>query len=152
MAFTVRVEGFSAGADIPRRYTCDGEDAAPRVQWTDEPATTKSFAVIMDDRDAPGGTWTHWLVWDIPANTRSLSAETEKVQGVKSGTNDFGKRGYGGPCPPRGRGAHRYFFRVFALNAVSLGVPEGAGRASVEEAIHKHVIAEGSFMGRYERK
>ena len=152
MAFTVRVEGFSAGADIPRRYTCDGEDAAPRVQWTDEPATTKSFALIVDDPDAPGGTWTHWLVWDIPANTRSLSAETEKVQAIKSGTNDFGKRGYGGPCPPRGRGAHRYFFRVFALNAADLGVPDGAKRASVEDAIRKHLIAEGSFMGRYERK
>jgi Raf kinase inhibitor-like YbhB/YbcL family protein len=152
VAFAVRVEGLSAGAEIPRRYTCDGEDIPPRVQWTDEPASTKSFAVIVDDPDAPGGTWTHWLVWDIPAGVRSLSPETQKIQGVKSGTNDFGKRGYGGPCPPRGRGPHRYFFRVFALNVASLELREGANRMPVEEAIHRHLVAEASFMGRYERK
>jgi Raf kinase inhibitor-like YbhB/YbcL family protein len=147
----VRVEGLSAGAEIPRRYTCDGEDIPPRIQWTDEPATTKSFALIVDDPDAPGGIWTHWLAWDIPASVRSISAETEKMRQTKSGTNDFGKRGYGGPCPPRGRGPHRYFFRVFALNVATLELPEGAKRLTVEEAIHKHLVAEASFMGRYER-
>jgi Raf kinase inhibitor-like YbhB/YbcL family protein len=152
VAFAVRVERLLAGAEIPRRYTCDGEDIPPVIQWTDEPTTTKSFAVIVDDPDAPGGTWTHWLVWDIPATVRSLSADGEKIPGVKSGTNDFGKRGYGGPCPPKARGPHRYFFRVFALNVATLEVREGAKRLTVEEAIHKHLVAGGSFMGRYERK
>ena len=152
MSFTVRVEGFSEGADIPRRYTCEGQNTPPVIEWTAEPATTQSFAVIVDDPDAPAGTWTHWLVWDIPDNVRSLSAQAEKVNGIKSGTNDFGKRGYGGPCPPKGGGPHRYFFRVFALNVASLGVAEGARRATVEKAIRKHVLAEASFMGRYERK
>jgi len=90
MSFTVRVEGFSEGADIPRRYTCEGQNTPPVIEWTAEPATTQSFAVIVDDPDAPAGTWTHWLVWDIPDNVRSLSAQAEKVNGIKSGTNDFG--------------------------------------------------------------
>ena len=151
MAFKVRVEGFSAGGDIPRRFTCDGEDIAPLVQWTDEPLGTKSFAVIVDDTDAPGGTWTYWLIRDIPVNVRSVSAHTEKMRETKSRTNDFGKRGYGGPCPPRGGGPYRYFFRVFALNVATLDVPGGAKRATVEAGIRKRLIAESSFMGRYQR-
>jgi Raf kinase inhibitor-like YbhB/YbcL family protein len=106
----------------------------------------------MDDPDAPGGTWTHWLVWDIPAHVHSLSGAIETDATPKSGTNDFGKQGYGGPCPPKHKGPHRYFFRVFALDVEKIGVRQGAKRADVGQALRKHVLAEATYMGRYERK
>lgn len=149
--FKVNVRGFLEGEDIPDRYTCEGDDISPEVCWIGEPADTKSFALIVDDPDAPAGTWNHWLLWDIPANTHSLDEGEGRPAAAKSGTNDFGHRGYGGPCPPRGKGFHRYFFRLFALNTSSLGLPPGAKRASLEAALRKHAIAETSYMGRFER-
>ncbi len=152
MAFTVTVEGFGQGAGIPRRFTCDGENVSPEIRWTGEPPSTKSFALIVDDPDAPGGVWTHWLVWDIPANIHSLPESRGFDAPLKSGTNDFGERRYGGPCPPRGKGAHRYFFRLFALDTASLGLPDGASRASLEKAIRRHTVGETAYMGKYERR
>jgi Raf kinase inhibitor-like YbhB/YbcL family protein len=150
MAFDVRAEGFSKGASIARRFSCDGEDLSPILRWSGEPSETRSFALILDDPDAPGGVWNHWLLWDIPSDVHSLP-EGEDSLG-KAGTNDFGRRGYGGPCPPRGGGPHRYFFRLFALNVPTLGLPQGAKRSALEEVLPKHVIAEATYMGRYERK
>ncbi len=150
MAFKVRAEGFAEKATIPDQFTCEGKDTPPALRWSGEPSQTRSFALIMDDPDAPGRAWNHWLLWDIPSGVHSLPEGSQSPQG-KSGTNDFGKRGYGGPCPPRGGGWHRYFFRLFALDTVALGVQEGARRSALERALRKHVIAEASYMGLYER-
>lgn len=151
MAFKIKVDGFVEGGSIPRRLTCDGEDISPALDWTGEPLGAKSFALIVDDPDAPGGRWNHWLVWDIPAFTHSLPEGIEKGSIGKSGTNDFGSPGYRGPCPPRAKGPHRYFFRLFALDTPSLGLAAGANRPVLEEAVRKHAIAEVAYMGRYGR-
>lgn len=151
MPFKLKVDGFSERANIPRRFTCDGEDVSPALQWADEPSETQSFALIMDDPDAPGGTWNHWLVWDIPSYIHSLPEGNEHASLGKSGTNDFGRRGYGGPCPPAGA-SHRYFFRLFAVDAPALGPSQGVKRLALEKALRKHVIAETSYMGHYERR
>ena len=150
MALKVTVDGLTEGGAIPVRFTCDGEDLSPGVHWSGEPAETKSFAVIVDDPDASGGTWNHWLVWDVPASVHELSQGADRAVG-KPGINDFGRPGYGGPCPPSGRGPHRYFFRVFALDVPSLGLPAGTRRTILEKALRSHAIAEASFMGRYGR-
>ena len=151
MPFNLIVNGFSKGANIPLRFTCDGEDISPALQWAGEPPGTKSFTLIMDDPDAPGGTWNHWLVWDIPSRIHSLPEGDGHASFGKSGTNDFGRRGYGGPCPPIGRGAHRYFFRLLALDVPTLDLSQGAKRSALEKALSKHIIAETSYIGRYER-
>jgi len=104
----------------------------------------------MDDPDAPGGTWNHWLVWDIPREIHSLPEAADNLFG-KSGLNDFGKRGYGGPCPPKGRGPHRYFFRLFALDTDTLSLSPGSKRSALEKALRRHALAETAYMGRYER-
>ena len=150
MALQLIADGFAQGATIPKRFTCDGENISPALRWTGQPAESKSFALIMDDPDAPGGTWNHWLVWDIPASDRSIPEGAESGAPAKSGKNDFGELGYDGPCPPRGK-PHRYFFRLFALDEPSLGLPAGAKRAALDKALRKHVIAESSYTGRYGR-
>jgi len=152
MSFDLAVEDFSDGASIPRRFTCDDDDVSPVLHWQGEPAGTKSFALIMDDPDAPGGTWNHWLVWDIPARVHSMQQGGEQKLHGKSGTNDFGRRGYGGPCPPKRGGPHRYFFRLFALDTPTLGLPEGERRPELQKALEKHIIAKTAYMGRYERR
>jgi len=151
VAFKVTVDSFPNGATIPSRFTCDGDETSPALHWAGEPSGTKSFALIMDDPDAPGGTWNHWLLWDIPPNIHSLPEGNEHSTLGRAGTNDFSRRGYGGPCPPKGRGPHRYFFRMFALDTATLGLAEGARRSALEQALRKHALAETSFLGRYER-
>jgi len=151
MAFHLSVGGFVEGDPIPRRFSCDGENTSPSLQWSGEPKATQSFALIMDDPDAPAGTWNHWLVWDISACVHSF-AEGDAGSARKFGRNDFGKPAYGGPCPPRGKGAHRYFFRLFALDVPSLGLPPEIDRSLLDEALRGHVIAEAEYMGRYERR
>lgn len=148
MSLHVTVEGFPAKANVPRRFTCDGDNISPALRWEGEPAGTLGFAVIMDDPDAPGRTWNHWLLWDIPASVHALAEGGEEG---KSGTNDFGKPGYSGPEPPAGKGPHRYFFRVFALDTAALALPSGAKRPALERALQHHAIAEASYMGLYER-
>lgn len=149
--FRVSAQGFADGTSIPDRFTCEGKDLPPAIRWQGEPPETKSFALIMDDPDAPGGTWNHWLVWDVPANVHSLPEGGGRTPHGISGTNDFGKRGYGGPCPPMGRGPHHYYFRLFAVNVGSLGLPEGTTRPALEEALRKHVIAQAVYTGIFER-
>ncbi len=148
---TVESPAFVQGADIPKRYTCDGEDISPALRWRNIPSGTQSLALIMDDPDAPGGTFTHWVLFNLPAAPTEL-AEAQKPGALGiSGTNDFGRRGYGGPCPPPGLGAHRYFFTLYALDVPSLGLSEGAKWADVEKAMRGHVLGQGQWMGRYQR-
>jgi Raf kinase inhibitor-like YbhB/YbcL family protein len=152
MAFKLTVEDFQDGANIPVRFTCDGDNAPPALTWVDEPSGTMSFVLIVDDPDAPVGIWNHWLVWDIPAHVHALAGNKRHASVGTSGTNDFGRIGYGGPCPPKGGGSHRYFFRLFALRTHTLGLSEGAKRSVLDSALKEHVIAETSYMGRYERR
>jgi hypothetical protein len=142
-------DAFQDGQPIPTQYTCDGADQTPALSWGDPPQGTKSFALVIDDPDAPGGTFRHWGVYDIPASARSLGG------GQKAGTevnNDFGKSGYGGPCPPKGHGPHHYHFKLFALDVDKLGVSPSAKVVDVENEAAKHAIAQGELMGTYERK
>lgn len=152
MAFKIVIGAFADGAAIPTLHTCEGANVSPALEWSGEPAGTQSFALIMDDPDAPGGTWNHWLLYDIPASVHSLPQGAKPEAAGMSGTNDFGRPGYGGPCPPPGHGPHRYFFRVYALSAPSLGLPAGAKRAQIEKALAGRVLGEAQYMGRYERK
>jgi Raf kinase inhibitor-like YbhB/YbcL family protein len=144
---TIRSPAFHEGGDIPAKFTCDGGDTSPPLQITGIPSDAKSLVLIAEDPDAPSGVFTHWLVWNIPPQTNSV-AEGSAPKGVH-GTNDFGKSGYGAPCPPSG--AHRYYFKVFALDR-ELALPPGAKRSLLEAAMKDHVIAQGELMARYARK
>ncbi len=146
------IRAFREGDTIPRVHTCEGADLSPALEWEGEPPGTKAFTLIVDDPDAPVGTWNHWLLWDIPASVRALPQGFKPGQVGLSGTNDFGRQGYGGPCPPKGHGPHRYYFRLYALDAASLNLAAGAKRAAVDRAIRGHVLAEAQYMGRYERR
>lgn len=152
MTFELTVSGFAEGEAIPTRHTCEGPDVSPALSWSGTPAETKSFTLIVDDPDAPVGTWNHWLLYDVPASVHSLSEGTKPGQIGLEGTSDFGRPGYGGPCPPRGHGPHRYFFKLFAMNVSSLGLMAGARRAELDRALRGRVLAEARYMGRYERK
>ena len=138
---------FPEGGTIPSKFTCDGSDTSPPLQITGVPSEAKSLVLIADDPDAPGGLFTHWLVWNIPPQTNSIP-EGAAPKGVQ-GTNDFGKSGYGGPCPPSG--THRYSFKIFALDR-ELDSRSGAKRSQVDAAMKGHVIAQGELVGRYSRK
>lgn len=139
---------------IPTEYTCEGKDISPPLAWTGAPAGTRSFALIVDDPDAPGGVWTHWVVFDLPADTSELAEDTAKSQYItgnaKQGLNDFKHLGYGGPCPPSGK-RHRYFFKLYALDTM-LDLKPGASKKEVEAAMAKHILAQGQLVGTYQRK
>jgi len=137
---------FQEGATIPSKFTCDSADASPPLQIADIPSETKSLALIVDDPDAPSGLFTHWLVWNLSPQTSTVT-EGSVPKGVH-GTNDFGKSGYGGPCPPSG--THRYYFKIFALDR-ELDLPFGANRGQLDAAMKGHVVAQGELMGRYSR-
>ena len=151
MSFRIRPLSFSEGETIPARYTGDGENLSPALAWDDPPSGTRSFALVVDDPDAPTGTFTHWLRWDIPGSLRELP------EGVLSGTlghdgvNDFGQPAYVGPCPPKGHGSHRYQFKLYALDTSRLMLPEGAKRFEFDKALHGHDLEESWATGRYER-
>jgi Raf kinase inhibitor-like YbhB/YbcL family protein len=138
---------FHEGGNIPSRFTCDGSDTSPPLQITGIPSEAKSLVLIADDPDAPGGLFTHWLVWNIPPQTNSI-AEGSAPKGVQ-GTNDFGKSGYRGPCPPPG--THRYSFKIFALDR-ELDLRAGAKRSQLDAAMKGHAIAQGELVGRYARR
>jgi Raf kinase inhibitor-like YbhB/YbcL family protein len=145
---------FAEGKAIPKEYTGDGKDASPPLQWTAAPAGTKSLALICDDPDAPRAEpWVHWVIYDLPGTALDLPEGVPTTgslsSGAKQGRNDFGNTGYGGPAPPRGK-PHRYFFKLFALDAM-LNLKEGATKKQVEEAMKVHVLAEGQLMGTYQR-
>jgi Raf kinase inhibitor-like YbhB/YbcL family protein len=146
-AITVTSPAFAEGGAVPARYTCDGEDISPPLNWTGVPPGTASLALVMDDPDAPVGTFTHWLVWNISPDTEGL-AEGVAADGIVQGTSDFGTPGYGGPCPPDG--VHRYRFRILALDDVP-ALERGAGRGEVDLAVDGHIIAWGELEGTYGR-
>jgi len=143
----VTSSAFREGANIPSKFSCDGANSSPPLQISDVPSEAKSLVLIVDDPDAPSGLFTHWAVWNISPQTSTI-AEGSVPKGVP-GTNDFGKSGYGGPCPPSG--THRYYFKIFALDR-ELDLPFAARRGQLDAAMKGHVIAQGELMGRYARK
>ncbi len=152
MSFTLKAQVFTEGTALPSRFTCDGLNLSPQLAWSGAPAGTKSFALIVDDPDAPGGTFVHWVFFDINAKTESLPEGPTAAKLGVAGINDFGKSAYGGPCPPKGRGAHRYFFKLNALDVPSLGLPVGATLIQVNQKMTGHVLGTATLMGRYERR
>jgi Raf kinase inhibitor-like YbhB/YbcL family protein len=139
---------FQEGENIPSKFTCDGADVNPALRFEEAPAEAKCLLLVVDDPDAPVGLFTHWLVWNIDPKTTEI-VENSAPGGAVQGTNDFPKKGYGGPCPPSG--THRYYFKIFALDQ-TLGLKPGAKRAEVDAAMRGHVVAQGELMGRYSRK
>ncbi len=153
MSFQISSTAFSAGEVIAKKFTCDGPDVSPALSWKDTPAAAQSFAIIMDDPDAPVGTWVHWVLYNLPANTKELPEGVEKKEqlatGALQGRNDFRRIGYGGPCPPPGK-PHRYYFKLYALDS-KLDLKSGATKAEVERAMKGHILAQAELMGRYGR-
>jgi Raf kinase inhibitor-like YbhB/YbcL family protein len=144
---------FSDDGPIPRRFTCEGEDLSPPLQWSDAPEGTRSFVLLCDDLDAPAGTWHHWAVYDIPIDRIALpdGAGRPGQAGLMQAINDFGRLGYGGPCPPRSDGPHNYHFRVLAVSTDRLSVRKNPTCRDVEREARKHLLAEAILVGSYER-
>lgn len=148
--FTLTSPAFRDGETIPRRHTCDGENLSPPLAWSGAPEGTKGFALIVDDPDAPKGTFTHWLLFDIPASRSRFDEGLEPGSGGRVLINDFGEARYGGPCPPKGHGPHRYRFTLYALNTPAVRV-RGETREELEEAVRPHTLETVTLTGRYER-
>jgi Raf kinase inhibitor-like YbhB/YbcL family protein len=149
----VESPAFAQGQPIPAKHTCEGADVSPLLRWSDPPAGTKTFALIVDDPDAPVGDWVHWVIYNLPAQTQELPEgvpKTDSALGGIQGRNDFKTIGYQGPCPPPGK-PHRYFFKLAALDA-ELGLKAGASKKQVEEAMQHHVLGKAELMGTYQRK
>jgi Raf kinase inhibitor-like YbhB/YbcL family protein len=144
---------FKEGEPIPAKYTCDDKDVSPPLKWSGAPSGTRSFALIADDPDAPGGTWVHWVAYDLPADMSELPENVAKNQYIdgkaRQGLNDFRRLGYGGPCPPPGK-SHRYFFKLYALDTV-LDLKPGQTKQAVEAAMAGHVLAQAQLVGTYQR-
>jgi Raf kinase inhibitor-like YbhB/YbcL family protein len=153
MDLKVTSTAFVDGGMIPPKYTADGQDVSPPLAWEGVPEGAKSIALINDDPDAPMGTWVHWLVWNLPPDAAILdedvAPDAELPNGIRQGTTDFGRTGYGGPAPPSG--VHRYFFKVYALDAM-LDLRAGAIKPELEKAIKGHILAQGQLMGKYTRE
>lgn len=153
MSIEVTSSAFADGELIPAKYTADGENVSPPLRWQPVPENAKSIVIINDDPDAPVGTWVHWVVYDLGADVAELAEATPAdeilANGVKQGTTDFGRIGYGGPAPPSG--THRYFFKVYALDT-KLDLPAGATKEQVVDAMEGHVLAKGELVGKYKRR
>jgi Raf kinase inhibitor-like YbhB/YbcL family protein len=153
VAFALSSSAFQPGATIPRQHTCDGADQSPELSWSDTPAGTKSLALIVEDPDAPGGTFVHWVVFNLPPQPMEIPAgvshQTVLDNGARQGRNDFRRVGYGGPCPPRGP-AHHYYFRLYALDA-PLEVTPGATASEVRSAAQGHTLGQADLAGMYGR-
>jgi len=155
MSLHLYSEVFAQKENIPAEYTCDGRDHSPPLEWAGAPAGTRSFALVCDDPDAPGGTFGHWAVHDIPPDVTFLPgghSSRNVPSAYPEGTNDFGRSTYGGPCPPAGHGPHRYRFRVLALDTDALSLSQGSKVAEVEEAARARMLAEAELVGYYERE
>jgi len=145
----VTSSAFGEGQPIPRQYTCDGADQSPPLAWGEPPGGTRSFALVVDDPDAPSGLFRHWGAYDIPASARSIaSGQSIGAEAV----NGFGKSGYGGPCPPKGHGPHHYHFKLYALDVERLAVQPNAKVEQIESEAQKHAVGQGELIGTYERK
>ena len=145
---------FSDGSAIPRRYTCDGEDLSPPLDWEAAPPVARSFVLLCDDPDAPAGTWHHWAAYDIAAGQTELVEDASRHGGAarfKQAINDFQRAGYGGPCPPHGHGRHRYHFRLLALSVDHLPLGAKPSCREVEREARRHIIAEATLIGIYQR-
>ena len=152
MGINVTSPAFKEGQAIPKQYTCDGINISPPLEWSGVPKTAKTIAIICDDPDAPVGTWVHWVLYNLPADKIGLIENTPATEtlsgGGVQGTNDFKKIGYGGPCPPSG--THRYFFKLYALDA-ELSLKFGATKADLEKAMEGHIVSQAQLMGTYSR-
>ncbi len=153
MNFSINSTAFSEGERIPDRYTCEGEDISPPLSWSNLPEGVHSLALISDDPDAPVGTWDHWVIYNIPADsngvTEAVPTDESLADGAKQGLNSWGRTGYGGPCPPPGS-PHRYFVKLYALDTI-LTLPANEDKSSVEKAMRGHILAEAQLMGIYSR-
>lgn len=154
MNMHITSSAFAEGQPIPPKCTCAGPNVSPPLTWTNAPAGTKSFALIADDPDAPMGTWVHWVIYNVPPTVNSLAEDTPQVpelpDGAKQGVNDFGKIGYGGPCPPRGK-PHHYHFKLYALDTL-LPLKSGATKRELLRAMDGHVLGEGQLIGTFQRQ
>jgi Raf kinase inhibitor-like YbhB/YbcL family protein len=152
MAIKVISTAFQEGGMIPKQYTCDGQNISPPLAWDSVPSGANTIALIADDPDAPGRTWVHWVIFDLPASAKNLPENLPPLESIagggKQGTTDFRKVGYGGPCPPSG--THRYYFKVYALDK-ELGLDSKTTKDQVLKAMEGHTLAQGQLMGRYKR-
>jgi Raf kinase inhibitor-like YbhB/YbcL family protein len=150
MSFRLTTSAFR-GSAVPKKFTCDGSDVSPALTWTDPPKGTEALALVMDDPDAPGGTWVHWVIYDLPAETRELREGVPKDRelrgGARQGRNDFGKLGYNGPCPPRGT-VHRYFFKLYALDS-KMNLEPGVSKGELERAMKGHILSQVELVGNF---
>ena len=153
MEIKITSSAFEDGGMIPAKYTCDGADVSPALQWDAVPEGTKSIALICDDPDAPMGTWVHWVLFNLPADTKELKEniphDKTLPNGAIQGITDFGRNGYGGPCPPSG--IHRYFFKIYALDT-KIELSNSANKSQLVEAMKDHILAQGQLMGKYKRQ
>jgi Raf kinase inhibitor-like YbhB/YbcL family protein len=152
MAFSLASPAFAANGAIPKQHSCEGANRSPELRWSDAPTGTKAFALVVDDPDAPAGTWVHWVVFDLPGDAIGLPEGVpadETVRGGTHGTNSFRKLGYGAPCPPPGT-LHHYVFKLYALN-VPTALKPGATKEDVLRAIEGHVLGQAELIGTYER-
>jgi Raf kinase inhibitor-like YbhB/YbcL family protein len=151
MAFQLFSHSFAEGGWIPDLHSCQSADLSPSREWSGEPGGVRSFALIVEDPDAPSGTFCHWLLFDIPPDVHNLAQGRKPGSVGVSGPNDFGRLGYGGPCPPKGS-VHRYYFRLYALDTQTLGLRSGASREKLLQAMQGHILAETEHMGRFQRR
>lgn len=153
MAMNISSSAFDSGGIIPKQYTCSGPDISPALKWGGTPAGTKSICLIMDDPDAPVGTWVHWVLYNLPPDTASLAENVAKAEtlpnGALQGTNDFKRVGYGGPCPPPGT-PHRYFFKIYALGT-KVNLPARATKQQLEAAMKGHILDKAELVGKFGR-
>lgn len=153
MPFQIASKAFSQGEMIPKKFTCDDSDVSPALTWTDAPAGTQNFALIMEDPDAPVGLWIHWVIYGVPGDAHELAEGLPKQDqlpgGIKQGRNSFQKIGYGGPCPPPGK-PHRYFFKLYALDT-KLDLAARGAKADLERAMKGHILAQSELIGKYGR-
>ena len=152
MKISVTSSAFKEGEMIPGKYTCDGDDMSPSIDWSGIPTEAKSVAMISDDPDAPRGTWVHWVIYNIPPQAKGLPENVPSKESLENGAiqgiNDSHKTGYGGPCPPSG--VHRYYFKVYALDT-KLSLKPGITKKTLEDTMKGHILSEGQLMGRYKR-
>lgn len=153
MEIKITSSAFTEGGLIPAKYTCDGADISPPLQWEAVPEGTQSIALICDDPDAPVGTFVHWVLFNLPADagqlTENIPADPTLANGAQQGTSDFGRIGYGGPCPPGG--THRYFFKIYALDT-QLSLTDRVDKVRLLSAMEGHILAEGQLIGKYKRQ
>lgn len=150
MSLTLLSDVFKHGELIPQHYTCDGEDVSPPLAWRGVPTKAQSLVLIMDDPDAPVGMWDHWILFNIPVAATSLAEGAYPLpSGAEEGVNSWGRRGYGGPCPPDKM--HRYFFKLYALDT-ALDLLHGAKKSQIEAAMKGHIVAQTELMGKYDRQ